>query len=110
MGCLQFTFDFCNGAQLATECADGIILDVELENGASLDVTPENGASLCLVSENGAALDVECKNVKGQLTFGEVCSVEGGTVTVLCASDGELYFSNGDYFRLPDDDEDDNEE
>lgn len=63
------------------------------------EVTPS--APAAVTTELVGQLVAETSQVVGaQLTIGEVCTVNSGTIVVLAASDGPLRTRNGGYFLL----------
>lgn len=78
-----------NGAGLAVNPAAGASMRVTPASPAMLDVKPAETAALSVMPQGGCAL-----------TIGEVCSVSGGTIVVLAASDGPLRTRDGGYLLL----------
>jgi hypothetical protein len=76
-------------ASLTVEPVPGSSLSVQPQEGASISVKPDGGASINLTPQGGCTL-----------TVGEVCSVTGGTLVVLAASDGPLRTRDGGYILL----------
>ena len=77
------------GASMAVEPVAGTSLSVEPASPVVLGVTPAAPAVLDIVPQEGCTL-----------TIGEVCSVSGGTIVVLAASDGPLRTRDGGYLLL----------
>lgn len=76
-------------AGLAAEPALPAELSAEPVGGTALEVTPSAGARLEVTP-----------SVPLSLSVGEVCTVSGGTIVVLAASDGPLRTRGGGYLLL----------
>lgn len=101
MACLELTITPVAQAQLTASPVEQAVLTVEPVQPAELSAdTADDGARLTAMPvDEGAQLTVT--PVEGvQLTIGEVCSVSGGTIVVLAASDGPLRTRDGGYFLL----------
>ena len=105
MGCLNMTIELVEAGSLLVSASPQLTMQTELEPPSSLIVEahPQLELSLDVMDEPQMTLHL-CNDVLS-MELSEVCSVEQDPMTVLCASDGILYFSNGDYILLDDDDE-----
>lgn len=99
MGCITLTVNPVAPAVLGVTPQEGASLAVEPVGGASLGVVPVDGAVLDVTPQDGCTLSVEPQD-GCTLTIGEVCSVTGGRLVVLAASDGPLRTRDGGYILL----------
>ena len=100
MSCISLTVTPVAPAVLDTIPVEGASLAVEPAGGATLAVEPAGGATLeATPFDDGTALDAT-PIVGCTLIIGEVCSVSGGTIVVLAASDGPLRTRDGGYLLL----------
>ena len=99
MSCLSIKVTPVDGAILGVTPAEGAALKVTAADNAALKVTPNEGASLKVTPANN--LELKVIPVQGLMfNIGEVCSVSGGTIVVLAASDGPLRTRDGGYLLL----------
>lgn len=99
MACIELTVTPVAPAVLDVNPLDGASLTVEPVDGASLSVVPNDGAVLTVTPQEGCTLSVVPQD-GCTLTIGEVCSITGGTIVVLAASDGPLRTRDGGYILL----------
>lgn len=100
MACINLTVTPVAPAVLNVAPVEGGSLAVEPVGGADLSVTPADGATLEVTPfDNGATLTVTPQE-GCTLTIGEVCSVSGGTILTLAASDGPLRTRDGGFLLL----------
>lgn len=86
-------------AELGIKAAANPTLAVTPAVPAALQVQPTSPASVKATPvENAQVKASPLENAKLSIT--EVCSVSGGTIMVLAATDGRLRLSNGGYWRL----------
>lgn len=76
-----------------------LALNVNALPQAMLTVTPLVLPTLVAESQVSSRLTVEV-STQSVLTVGEVCSIGGGELTVLAASDGPLRTRDGGFFLL----------
>lgn len=99
MACLSLTVNPLPLPVLAISAVIPANLSVMTAAQAALAVTPAEQPSLAVNPDRQAALSVDAIS-QAKLTIGEVCTVTGGTIVVLAASDGPLRTSDGGYFLL----------
>lgn len=100
MSCISLNVTPVAPAVLDTIPVDGASLAVEPAGGATLAMEPAGGVTLeATPFDDGMALDAT-PIVGCTLIIGEVCSVSGGTIVVLAASDGPLRTRDGGYLLL----------
>lgn len=99
MGCLTLNVNPVEGAALAVAQPEPAALVVTQQEGASLKVALVDGAALAVTPNSAASLAVELAQ-GASFSIGEVCSVSGGTIVVLAASDGPLRTRDGGYLLL----------
>lgn len=99
MACLELTLTVAAPSSLAVTADTPASLSVETAAAPSVGVVPVKDATLAVVPVQGASLDVE-PSPQLRMTVGEVCTVGGGTIVVLAASDGPLRTRDGGFFLL----------
>ena len=98
MICLDFTIEPARQASLLI-AATAVSLSVETAAMAQVDVTTGAQASASVAPAPDAELAVAPES-QVRLSIGEVCSISGGTLVVLAASDGPLRTRDGGFFLL----------
>ena len=99
MGCINLSIIPSAPAVLGVTPQEGAGMAVEPVDGASLGVVPAGPAVLGVTRGEPAMVSVTPQEAC-TLTIGEVCSVTGGTIVVLAASDGPLRTRDGGYLLL----------
>jgi hypothetical protein len=99
MACINLTVTPVAPAVLGVTPVEGASMAVEPVAPAVLQVTPADGAAVAVTPAAPAVLSVTPQE-GCTLTIGEVCSVTGGTIVVLAASDGPLRTRDGGYLLL----------
>lgn len=99
MGCITLTVNPVAPAVLGVTPQEGASLAVSPVQGASLGVVPASPAVVGVAPVAPAVLSVTPQE-GCTLTIGEVCSVTGGRLVVLAASDGPLRTRDGGYILL----------
>ena len=98
MTCLDFAIAPARQASLLI-AATAASLSVETATMAQVDVAPTAQASASVVPAPDAKIAVAPKP-QARLSIGEVCTISGGTLVVLAASDGPLRTRDGGFFLL----------
>lgn len=98
MTCLDFEIATARQASLLI-AATAASLSIETTAMAHVDVTPGAQASASVVPVHDAELAVAPES-QVRLSIGEVCTISGGTLVVLAASDGPLRTRDGGFFLL----------
>ena len=99
MSCLTLKVNPVAPASLGVNPVGGARLSVAATPQPKLSVNPKTGTSLSVAAKPQPTMSVSPMQ-KATLTIGEVCSVGGGTMVVLAASDGPLRTKDGGYFLL----------
>lgn len=99
MGCLTLQVTPIQSAKLTVEPVEGAEMAVVAGQAAAISVEPADIASLTVMPSAAAELSVT-PGQAAELAIGEVCSISGGTIVVLAASDGPLLTKNGGYLLL----------
>jgi hypothetical protein len=100
MGCLSFSVVPQTPASLSVQyVAEAAALTVEPTPGAAVVVESVGGAQLSVEPGRQADLNV-VPSEPASLLVSEVCSISGGTIVVLSASDGPLLTRDGGYLLL----------
>jgi len=106
MGCLNVNIELVSASVLLVSAlSPGLTVDAECLGVMDVSVVPESQSELTLAAMDEPQLFVEAVNDGLVVTLSEVCSVISDPMTVLSASDGILYASNGDYILLDDEEE-----
>lgn len=98
MTCLDFAIAPAQQASLLV-AATAASLSIETVAMAQVDVVPAAQASASMVPTPDAKIAV-APNPQVRLSIGEVCTISGGTLVVLAASDGPLRTRDGGFFLL----------
>lgn len=98
MTCLDFAIAPALQASLLV-AATAASLSIETATMAQVDVAPAAQASASVVPAPDAKIAV-APNPQVRLSIGEVCTISGGTLVVLAASDGPLRTRDGGFFLL----------
>lgn len=99
MGCLKFDVTPTQQAVLSVTPVAEATLVVAAVKAPVLELKPVQDALLMLKPVVAPVLSLQ-PVPQPQLTVGEVCTVSGGTIVVLAASDGPLRTKNGGYILL----------
>lgn len=100
MACLTLKTTLPPQATLSTAATPGASLGVTVGGRAAVGTEMQTPLSLGMEQAPQAALEVNPAAGAAQLTLGEVCTVNSGTIVALAASDGPLRTRNGGYFLL----------
>lgn len=99
MACLLLSVTSLQSVALAAEVMSEPRLTTAAAEPPSLAVSTADTAKMTILAQAQAAVGVTSLQ-QATLTVGEVCSVSGGTITVLAAADGPLRTRDGGYFLL----------
>lgn len=99
MACTTITITPEPSPVLTIAAVAAVSLAVAAVAPVSTDVTPVEPSALTVTPTEQAMLTVT-PQPQAVLTVGEVCSVSGGTLVVLAASDGPLRTRDGGYILL----------